>query len=100
MTSIRHEAHAAAQKAWKAALDNHARTQRWDPVLVAEIRAAEQWVDDIEAIEAMPEHVLDALHEAMVYAMAEYQEAEDNRLPDVPLAAWSEGEARWAWGNR
>lgn len=85
MADIRHEANDAAQRAWTRLREHHSRTQRWHPILEREYLLAEQMVRDIEAFEAMPEHLLDALHEAMTDDLADRAELEDG-LPDIPLA--------------
>lgn len=92
MTDIRHDADAAAREAFRRMLAHHLRTGEWNQALIAEWSEAEALVD------AVPEWMLDANHDALMAAMDELADAEG--LPDVPLAAMTEAEARWAWGDR
>jgi hypothetical protein len=50
--------------------------------------------------EPTPEWLLDAQHDAVMAEMDELADAEDQRLPDVPLAAITESEYRALYGDR
>ena len=121
MTDIRNRANADAQRAFRRLLDHHFAHGEWHPALLADWHAAEATFDEV------PEWMLDAHFDAVMSEMDELEEAEATsdgrvayemsgrcrtcqafghfdcaarRLPDVPLAAMTEAEARWAWGDR
>ncbi len=97
MADIREQVNTAAQRAFRRMLEHHERTGEWSPALMRDWHAA----DALHlAVLDLPEWLLDANHDAVMAEMDELADAEDDRLPDIPLATVTESEYRALWGDR